>query len=395
MKHHRRLFSVYLSAVFLISLFFISGCDSQKSATDPPVPTYQEKVLALEAENSAWDTAHNTNTAEAYLNYLTNYPDGRYAELAKERILAMTKQPTPVIKPDDKPEPKTETTTESMLREDNDLWKNIVQSNTIEGYDHYLTVFPDGEHRQQAIENRRNLIQQAETETAVQLVDPFNNEMIFVNGGTFMMGCTVKQDQKCYNSEEPRHRVTVSGFYMSIYPVTQAQWTEIMGNNPSDTNCPGCPVTNVSWYDAQSFIERLNNNTGKNYRLPTEAEWEFAARGGREARGFVYAGSNVLDRVAFYDNNSNNRLHPVGGKQPNALGLYDMSGLVQEWCQDWYGEYSNTAKQNPQGPASGRFRVLRGGAYNVSERYCRVSSRSYRPPADNHFNVGFRLVKDF
>lgn len=393
--------SLFFLPVFILFMYCLSGCASQESTI--AVPTYQERLQAQQADHAAWEKARNADTTEAYLDYIFKYPEGDYANDARERILVMSRQPIPKEETKAEPEPEpetfpitpteTETDSERRLREDEALWRQVRGVNTIADYEHYLSVFPDGQYRQQALNNRQMLID-AEAQMRRQEIDPFNDEMVFVEGGSFMMGCTAGDDQQCEAIEEPRHRVTVSGFYMSRSPVTQQQWQEVMGNNPSDFKCGNCPVTNVSWQDAQRFIQRLNTSTGKAYRLPTEAEWEFAARGGRESRGFVYAGSNVLGRVAFYDDNSNNRLQQVRRKQANELGLYDMSGLVLEWCSNWYADYTATQEHNPRGPSSGQFRVLRGGAFNVSATSCRVSYRNFRSPGDVRSNVGFRLVRD-
>jgi len=192
------------------------------------------------------------------------------------------------------------------------------------------------------------------------------SNMVRVEGGTFQMG-----SEKGRDDEKPVHSVTLSTFEIGKYPVTQRQWEAVMGNNPSRfNNCPECPVEKVSWEDAQKFIQQLNEYTAGGYRLPTEAEWEFAARGGNQSQGYAYAGSNDLDAVGWYWKNSgdkpldgewdwgkieknNSRIHPVGQKQPNALGIYDMSGNVWEWCQDWYDKYPSGPLKNPTGPESG------------------------------------------
>jgi len=220
-------------------------------------------------------------------------------------------------------------------------------------------------------------------------IHPGEPEMVFVQGGTFTMGCT---DLECFDWEKPKHQVTVSDFYIGKYPVTQKQWVAVMGSNPSHFKGDNLPVENVSWDDAQEFISKLNAATGKKYRLPTEAEWEYAARGGIKSKGFEYSGSNRVDDVAWYGDNSGWETRPVGTKSPNELVIYDMSGNVWEWCNDWYGDYSNTAKTNPQGPSSGSYRVLRGGGWRYDARRCRVSIRNSSTPVNRNDEFGFRLA---
>ena len=163
-----------------------------------------------------------------------------------------------------------------------------------------------------------------------------------------------------------------------------------MGSNPSNFKGNNLPVENVSWYDCQTFIKRLNSYTGRNFRLPTEAEWEFAARGGNYSRHYKYSGSNKIDDVAWYSENSGHRTHPVGNKQPNELDLYDMSGNVWEWCSDWYGSYSSYSQSNPTGPNSGSYRVNRGGSW--IGWFCRSASRINFKPGDCFIDLGLRLV---
>jgi len=217
--------------------------------------------------------------------------------------------------------------------------------------------------------------------------------MIYVQGGTFTMGCTNEQGSDCYDSEKPSHSVTVSSYSIGKYEVTQAQWRAVMGSNPSHfSGCDNCPVENVSWDDIQGFIRKLNSQTGKTYRLPTEAEWEYAARGGNKSRGYKYAGSNDVGSVAWYDDNSNSKTHSVGQKSPNELGIYDMSGNVWEWCSDWDGAYSSSSQSNPKGASSGTIRVLRGGSWTTRARNCRSSIRGNCPPDARDSAFGFRLV---
>ena len=219
-----------------------------------------------------------------------------------------------------------------------------------------------------------------------------NIEMVYVKGGTFTMGATAEQGSDADSDEKTTHSVTVSDFYIGKYEVTQAQWRAVMGSNPSNFTGDNNPVEKVYWNDIQKFIKKLNAKTGKKFRLPTEAEWEYAARGGNQSKGYKYSGSNSISEVAWYINNSSTKTHPVGEKRPNELGIYDMSGNVCEWCQDWYGSYSSSSQINPTGPSSGSNRVLRGGGWCGSARNCRVSNRTYDNPVNRNSDCGFRLV---
>ena len=216
-------------------------------------------------------------------------------------------------------------------------------------------------------------------------------DMIAVKGGTFTMGCTSEQSD-CWGDEKPTHNVTLSDYYIGKFEVTQELWQAVMGSNPSDFKGNNLPVEQVSWNDVQEFITKLNQKTGANFRLPTEAEWEYAARGGNKSNSYKYSGSNTIGNVAWYWDNSNSETHQVGTKSPNELGIYDMSGNVWEWCQDWYGDYSSGSQTNPIGSSSGSFRVLRGGSWNNRARLCRVSLRNYYFPDRGSYYFGFRLV---
>ncbi|MCP4277627.1 MAG: formylglycine-generating enzyme family protein, partial [Gammaproteobacteria bacterium] len=169
----------------------------------------------------------------------------------------------------------------------------------------------------------------------------------------------------------------------------------VMGNNPSKFKGDNRPVETVSWKDVQTFITKLNQQTGKTYRLPTEAEWEYAARGGVSANSTTYAGSNTIGDVAWYDDNSGSKTHEVGGKQPNELGIYDMTGNIWEWCNDWYGNsyYSSSPADNPQGSSSDAYRVIRGGSWGYAARRCRVAYRSHFYPTRRADSIGFRLAR--
>ncbi len=217
-------------------------------------------------------------------------------------------------------------------------------------------------------------------------------EMVYVEGGTFEMGATSEQGGDALSDEKPVHGVTLSDYYIGKYEVTQELWEAVMGYNPSYLNGSQNPVECVSWEECQEFISRLNSLMGRTFRLPTEAEWEYAARGGNQSRHYKYSGSNNIGDVAWYKDNSGDKTHPVGTKSPNELGIYDMSGNVWEWCSDWYGSYSSGAQTNPQGPSSGSNRVFRGGCWDIYASYCRVSDRDCTHPCIYNRYGGLRLA---
>ena len=235
-------------------------------------------------------------------------------------------------------------------------------------------------------------VPQPATQNRIVQVGNVQFEMVHVEGGTFRMGAT-KEQGDARNNERPVHPVTLSSYLIGKHEVTQALWEEVMGSNPSGNKQGGdYPVEYLSWDDCQEFIEKLNDRTRMKFRLPTEAEWEYAARGGSRSKGYKYAGSNKLNEVGWYNGNSGGHTHPVGQKKPNELGLYDMSGNVLEWCQDWDGAYSIEAQTNPAGPQSGRYRVLRGGSFRFVAGVCRVSFRYYCGLGSGDGSFGLRLV---
>ena len=219
-------------------------------------------------------------------------------------------------------------------------------------------------------------------------------KLIRVDGGVFQMGATSEQKDRYYPDELPCHEVSLSSYYMAEVPVTRGLWNEVMSLNGND-NIPDVPVNEVSWEDCQSFIRSLNEQTGKSFRLPTEAEWEFAARGGNNGLGTVYSGSNDIEKVAWFFGNSKKTLHPVRQKKSNELGLYDMNGNVKEWCQDWYDSYNEESQTNPICTTySFPERVVRGGGWESMARSSRVSTRFSQKPDEISGSVGFRLVLD-
>ena len=235
-----------------------------------------------------------------------------------------------------------------------------------------------------------------QNEDKVIAVNGVTFTMKVVQGGTFTMGASEEQVLAgAEGIEYPAHQVTLSDYYIGETEVTQELWVAVMGTNPSRwQDDPKLPVEKVNWYDCQTFINQLNALTGLQFRLPTEAEWEYAARGGDKAQGFVYSGNSNIDMVGWYSNNAGGRTHAVANKQANELGLYDMSGNVSEWVQDWYGEnyYANSPATNPTGPESGTYRVDRGGNWIFNAGACRASSRYPMPPSAVYDNIGFRIA---
>lgn len=248
-------------------------------------------------------------------------------------------------------------------------------------------------HKEQItlIENKKK-----ESETAnsisIPVKDGINIEMIKVEAGTFMMGAT-KEVKEPYKIELPAHEVLLTeDYYIGKYEVTQALWNVVMDSKHSTNDGDLLPKNYVSWNDCQEFIEKLNKITGLKFRLPTEAEWEYAARGGKKSKRYLYSGSNNVLDVAWYDGNSSNKRHPVGTKQANELGIFDMGGNVSEWCQDLWGQYQNDSQINPLGSSAGTKHVLRGGNYFF---YIRICYLSYRMFAESNYKdafSGFRLA---
>ncbi|MBR1838632.1 MAG: formylglycine-generating enzyme family protein [Bacteroidaceae bacterium] len=220
-------------------------------------------------------------------------------------------------------------------------------------------------------------------------VDGVTFKMIAVQGGTFRMG-----SEDGSENEMPVHTVILSDYYIGETEVTQALYTAVMGTNPSHFRSDKLPVEQVSYNDCKSFISELNTLTGQTFRLPTEAEWEYAARGGQKSRGYKYSGSNDIDEVAWYADNSDDQTHDVATKKPNELGLYDMSGNVWELCSDWFGSeyYASSPTENPGGPSYGLFVVARGGCWFESTKYSRVAFRNWSTDENRSKYLGFRLV---
>ena len=216
--------------------------------------------------------------------------------------------------------------------------------------------------------------------------------MVYVNGGTFSMG----SENTAFPNEQPIHNVTLSDYYLAKVTITQKQWDAIMGENSlwSENYGKGdnYPANFISYEQAKQFIKRLNDYSGLKFRLPTEAEWEYAACGGQQSQGYSYSGSNDANMVAWHRGNANGAMHPVAKLVPNELGLYDMSGNVWEWCSDWYGIYPTESVTNPTGPATGSKRVVRGGSFTYDAEFSRCKTRNYLPETNQSLAVGLRLA---
>lgn len=244
-----------------------------------------------------------------------------------------------------------------------------------------------------------NSLRAQDSVVRVQVADGVEMEMVWVEGGSFTMGCnaTPKGVKLTYALARPEHRVTVDGYFIGRYEVTQGLWQAVMGENPSKfKGSANLPVESVSWTEAQEFAMRLSQMTGRRFRLPSEAEWEYAARGGSKSQRNPYAGCNrnQLDNHGWYCVNSDGATHAVGQLQPNELGLYDMSGNVAEWCQDWVEAYTSEEQTNPRGPRQGENRVLRGGHYNSTSAACTVYDRGWYLPSGKYELYGLRIVME-
>ena len=360
-------------------LFFYSGSIDDT----PPDP-------AAAAERKAWAEAKKTNTMEGYRAFLRQHPYGDFAELARDRVAAL---------------------------DDLAAWNEAKKVNTPEVYRDFIKRFPDSDYvdlaqKRAAIPppDAGNPTAKSSENTALPTPPDRSSaksgfEMVRVTGGNFTMGCKDGRDTECYDDEKPAHTVTISTFAISRYEITQADWRAVMGNAPSNfKNCDQCPVEQVSWDDIQDFIKKANAKYssvlgGRKYRLPTEAEWEYAARGGNASGNLLYAGSKNLGDVAWYQDNSAGKTHPVGEKKSNELGLYDMSGNVWEWVEDdWHGEYKNAPTEGSawveRGTRAG-YRVLRGGSWSSVPQFCRAAVRRYGTPTIPYFHIGFRLALSF
>ncbi|MBW7960584.1 SUMF1/EgtB/PvdO family nonheme iron enzyme [Patescibacteria group bacterium] len=314
--------------------------------------------------------------------------------LPKKQKQEQTKPKPKQEQPKPNPEAKIKPQPPNENQKEEDFWSFTRDIDTKEAYESFLSKYPNSKYLSEA--------EQKIAELSKPKIDPkYLPEVVYVEGGTFTMGCR-ERGSFCSDDEKPAHQVTVSSFSIGKYPVTVEEYRYyciqtgiIMPDAPSWGWHDDHPMVYVNWNDTQGYVNWLSRETGKNYRLPTEAEWEFAARGGNQSRDYNYSGSNTIDEAAWYGKErAGQRTHSVGGKKGNELSLYDMSGNVWEWCQDWYGEdyYNNSPSINPKGPSSGFSRVLRGGNWFDGTTYCLVAHRHTSHPGNRSDDRGFRIV---
>ena len=327
-------------------------------------------------ESSLWYSAKSENTLSSYKQYLQQSKCKTFEEEATSAIVELNSQKR---------------------------WKAIKFSGSEDDIKEFINQYPNSSCKEDAQKRISELEALAKTNDEQQIAAEKSNLLVFavkgvsfemakVEAGTFTMGATSEMTEP-YSDEKPTHEVTLTNnYYLGKTEVTQALWKAVMENSPSGFDGDEKPVEQVSWYDCQKFISKLNSATGKNFRLPTEAEWEFAARGGNNSRHYRYGGSDILDDVVWYEDNCGDTTHDVAMKQPNELGLYDMGGNVLEWCFDWYGSYSSTPQNNPMGSNSGTDHVARGGSFYFDARHCRSSQRMFCPPDCRRYDLGLRLA---
>ena len=337
-------------------------------APEAPKPVQSSTITATAAEEHAWEFTADTNTRAAYQKYLDRFPQGFYSDKARDFLEAFDADDT--------------------------AWEFANDAGTDQAMQKYIKKYPKGLH----------------TEAARKRIDPFYEHMVLIKGGTFDMGDVFDEGEE---REKPVHKVTLDDFMMCKYPVTQGLWKAVMGrdNNPSHfTGNEMLPVEKVSWDMAQEFIQVLNKKSGASYRLPTESEWEYAAReGGKKVRfgngkdiadpaEMNFCGLEKYKETYSVAGTYRGKTSPVDLFKPNALGLYDMSGNVWEWCADYFAaQYYQQCQQqgtvrNPQGPETGAIRVIRGGGWYDDARDCRAAIRNYASPGDRGNGLGLRLV---
>lgn len=334
-----------------------------------------EKGYAEVKEVAAWKIATEENSVEEYQAYLKGFPEGIFIKVAQSRIDRLVGSSA------QRKERVRRRELEVILDEARALTKAGSQEDAFELFEDALQIA--NEKEKAAITEEMEIVfslEKGNNNFENSILETLGIEMIRVEGGEFLLGNEIQ--------------CNLSDFEIGRYPITQTQWEKIMGSNPSVFNgCANCPVEKVSWKDAQTFIQEINRQSGDRFCLPTEAQWEFAARGGTHSKGFIYAGSDELEEVAWFKENAQKATHPVGALQPNELGIFDLLGNVAEWCQDWFNPFPPSPLDNPQGPSTGQGKIIRGGSWYNSKSYCSITNRSSTFPDNRSNYIGFRLAK--
>jgi formylglycine-generating enzyme required for sulfatase activity len=314
------------------------------------------KLVIPEPEQREYKLALKQNTKYAFNIFLDKYPNSKFKDKVAENLIQL----------------------------ENTTWKNAKIKKTAGALQKYIDSFPEGKYRDSASQLSKNLIETLKKDSLLQIG---GIDLVKVHGGTFFMGSAGGDDD-----ETPIHAVTLSTFFIGKYEITQKKWKEIMGTDPSwFKNSDDCPVESVTWNEVQEFLQKLSDSVGYRLRLPTESEWEFAARGGIKSKKFQFSGGDNFLDVAWCFKNSNNRTHPVGKKLPNELGIYDMCGNVWEWCFDNYGIYPVDAVTDPRGTTEVEHRVIRGGCWGNGQKNLRPYDRVRSLPEGKFNNLGFRI----